>query len=86
MTQTVHQDETSKETKMSENGASVMEKLHDLEVVQATQAAATVGAQATLAATGAGGMATGAASIAGLASAVVAGAAVSQSACSWGWL
>ncbi len=75
VTQQTRQEEASKETRMTENGTGVMEKLHDIEVAQATLTATTAGAQATMAATTAGGMATGAASMAGLASAVVAGAA-----------
>ena len=53
---------------------AMLERMHKLEVAQATQTAAAVGAQATMAAAEAGGMATGAAAMAGLASAVVAGA------------
>ncbi len=55
--------------------AELLERIHKLEVEQATQAATAAGAQATQAATQAGATATGAASVAGLASAVAAGAA-----------
>lgn len=53
----------------------VLERIHKLEVAQATQAAAATGVEATQAAVQAGAAATGAASIAGLASAVASGAA-----------
>ena len=52
----------------------VMERIHMLEVAQATQAAVGAGAQATMAATQAGATATTAASVAGLGAAVAAGA------------
>lgn len=52
----------------------VMERIHKLEVAQATQVAVGAGAQATLAATQAGATAAGAASVAGLAAAVASGA------------
>ena len=52
----------------------LLDRIHKLEVAQATQAAAAAGAEATQAATQAGAVATGAASVAGLASAVASGA------------
>ena len=52
----------------------VMDRIHKLEVAQATQVAAAAGTEATLAATQAGATATTAASVAGLAGAVASGA------------
>ena len=52
----------------------VTERIHKLEVAQATQAAVGAGAQATMAATQAGATATTAASVAGLGAAGAAGA------------
>ena len=57
------------------NDSDLLERIHALEVAQATQAATTAGAQATQAATQAGTMATNAAGMAGLAWANAAGAA-----------
>ncbi|MCA1709477.1 MAG: hypothetical protein LC808_41835 [Actinobacteria bacterium] len=51
----------------------VMERIHKLEVAQATQAAVGAGAQATMTATQAGATATTAASVAGLGAAVASG-------------
>jgi hypothetical protein len=53
----------------------LLERIHNLEVAPATQAATAAWAEATQAATQAGAAATGAASVAGLASAVASGAA-----------
>ncbi len=53
----------------------MLERIHKLEVAQATQVAVGAGMEATLAATQAGAAATGAASIGGLAAAVASGAA-----------
>lgn len=58
---------------MAEDG-DVIERIHKLEVAQATQVATTAGAQATQAATQAAAAATGAAGMAGLASSVASGA------------
>ena len=65
---------TEKEEDMS-NDSDFLERVHALEVAQATQAATAAGAQATQAATQAGSVATNAAGMAGLASATAAGAA-----------
>lgn len=59
---------------MAEEG-ELLERVHKLEVAQATQAATAAGGLATQAATQAGAAATGAASVAGLAAAVASGAA-----------
>lgn len=67
---TIYQDERSD---VAEDG-DIIERIHKLEVAQATQAAVGAGAEATLAATQAGAAATGAASVAGLAAAVASGA------------
>ena len=69
---TVHQDDERND--MPEDD-EVMDRIHQLEVAQATQVAAAAGAEATLAATQAGATATTAASVAGLTGAVASGAA-----------
>lgn len=74
MTQSTDQREISKETSTPSDGA-LLDRIHKLEVAQATQAAAATGAQATQAATQAGTVATNAAGMAGMGAAVVAGAA-----------
>ena len=56
------------------NNDQLIERVHALEVAQATQVAAAAGTEATLAATQAGATATTAASVAGLAGAVASGA------------
>jgi hypothetical protein len=58
---------------MTRNGEDVRDELHELDKMQAVQAATQAGAQATQAATQAGGMATTAAAQAGTAAAVAAG-------------
>lgn len=58
---------------MAEDG-DITERIHKLEVAQATQVAVGAGAEATLATTQAGATAAGAASVAGLAAAVASGA------------
>jgi Na+/H+ antiporter NhaC len=67
---TVDQDERNA---MPEDD-DVVERIHALEVAQATQVASSAGAQATMAATQAGATAATGASVAGLAAAVASGA------------
>jgi hypothetical protein len=67
---TIHQYERND---MPED-SDVNERIHKLEVAQATQVAVGAGTEATLAATQAGAAATSAASVAGLAAAVGSGA------------
>ncbi len=73
MTQTTDQGQASKETPIQSD--ALLERVHELEVAQATQAAAATGAQATQAATQAGTVATNAAGMAGMGAAVISGAA-----------
>lgn len=73
MTQTNQQGDSKQTSTPSDS--ELLDRIHKLEVAQATQAAAATGAQATQAATVAGGMATNAAGMAGMGAAVVAGAA-----------
>ena len=61
-----------KGTEMAEDN-DLLDRIHKLEVSQATQAAAATGAEATQAAAMAGAAATGAAGIAGLGASVMAG-------------
>jgi hypothetical protein len=74
MTQTGNPPATQREQEMTSD-SDVMDRVHKLEVAQATQAAAATGAQATQAAAQAGAMATNAAGMAGMGAAVVSGAA-----------
>ena len=68
---TIHQEERNDVA----DDSDMIERLHKLEVAQATQVAVGAGADATLAATQAGATAAGAASVAGLAAAMASGAA-----------